>query len=59
MTREMVLTEQPLNRAMSLMVRFGIPGDPSLFVENGFSLKLYGNDVGNGFSDYSMAHFVE
>ena len=36
MTREMVLTEQPLNRAMSLMVRFGIPGDPSLFVENGF-----------------------
>jgi hypothetical protein len=33
MTREMVLTEQPLRRAMSLMVMFGIPGSTSLSVE--------------------------
>ena len=49
MTREMVLTEQPLIRAMSLMVRFGILSEYLTFGNR------FGNVVGNVFSDYSMA----
>ena len=48
MTREMVLTEQPLIRAMSLMVMFGM----SVFLTFG---QIFGNVVGNVSSGYSMA----
>ena len=52
MTREMVLTEQPLIRAMSLMVMFGM----SVFLTFGqIFWNVVGNVVGNVSSGYSMA----
>jgi membrane protein YqaA with SNARE-associated domain len=49
MTREMVLTEQPLMRAMSLIVMAHLLT----------FCKTIGNVVGNVSSGYSMAHFVQ